>query len=1331
MDPAADVMQGVTIFAIAFWILIFLAIILKTKRVMREPGGNPKCGIGLIIVLLATIVCYIGTIGMHLSQQWLLLTGVLIALPMSLIGATIAVLGMIDKHNNPDIHTGARATTFSIIFTMLMWGGLVAGFVAKMLADRGVTSLRPTTSGEVVKVSAFNYQVTLPGKPYVQLRADRVNPVASFAMLRAQPSSHTIVIAEQLGWGMLDLDTYQEVVTTNLKSVAPDCKFGEVELRTVDGIEGRSFHAYATVTGHKLYYEYWIGEHNGFAFQIISWGSRKEVAAVTEIATTMYDAFAIIDRDKIVEFEGHEPFGEYRSEASGFELSLSPRWTKWPAAELSEDAAESEIGALLAQAGAIIVEPLFHPGLTPTRDELRAKLGLDAPWGDETFKALSDTVEEARFTESVQGIGTFDYVVRIVYAEDRSIMIAAWVMSELDNLKEELDAAVDTFALQDPLPPLDAGKLNYSCREFMAERVNTMGLDRHSADKLAEAIPYFAYAAATFPDPAYANNAFSTLSDLERYEDGLAMIADLPAAEDELERLSWQGWFQLNLERRSDAKATYASMFKKFPDYINIEDAGLYVDLLIENDAGDEALAFMKGYVAQDNSLDAYDALMDLCIDLDKSDHGLELLEAAMKEREDADTFRVQHARMLVVAGMPQKAIEVADAALKDTPKHASLLYYKASAEADLRWYRRAKATLEVAIEFAPDDPAIRSLYQSVSGALGTGDTALLRTNIDPVAIPAKLQQRFDDARVTSDEFGAGYDFRLNLYQFTVGEQLRVSQYRRARILARSGVDRFSAITHSFSGSSEHCGVNYVRVHDADGTLISEVDRQSMYVTNDTDEDSMVTDEQTVNIPVPGLRPGVTVEWCITTLDKGSSDELPFTKRFLSSGLPVHTEAVAIVGDLDRVQYHSDVALTELDGGQAWILEQPEPYVWEGRQPPLEDFNAFVAFGDAKANWATLVSDYRTRIAPKLLGCDQTRDLAAAQGDADPVAASLQWMRSNLTYKAIEFGVRGVIPNTPEGTLANRWGDCKDQAVLLRQLLLERGVACELALVANGERLFDELPSLDQFDHMIVYLPDRHGGQFLDPTDSGADPGDPVPRGLAGGKALVLSEDRQSLTPIPDAANPRHIRCRRTLTVLPEERLRVIDTVTLQGVDANYMRSYLRENEKQNHKRFLEGTVARYVEHATLEKWEIEGLDGEGELSLSLDVVVANHCHRVEEQLIVRPPGLWDKLYLEESARQRRTPFVIRPEVKMEVDVELRLPEGYVGQPPESAEQTGEFLTWKRQSEGNAESLTWRVQGTRKSGQYPAEQHAAFVKETNAVVGSIQQSIALRKAAGN
>ena len=126
----------------------------------------------------------------------------------------------------------------------------------------------------------------------------------------------------------------------------------------------------------------------------------------------------------------------------------------------------------------------------------------------------------------------------------------------------------------------------------------------------------------------------------------------------------------------------------------------------------------------------------------------------------------------------------------------------------------------------------------------------------------------------------------------------------------------------------------------------------------------------------------------------------------------------------------------------------------------------------------------------------QARDLIA--GLEEPRAkleALLGFARRKVRYVAVEVGIGGYLPSTPEEVLTRRWGDCKDKSLLLIDLLHEAGIEAYPALIlADDERRVDvEFPSPGQFNHLIVAVPSSavdygiedpvgDGYLFVDPT---------------------------------------------------------------------------------------------------------------------------------------------------------------------------------------------------------------------------------------------------------
>jgi len=153
------------------------------------------------------------------------------------------------------------------------------------------------------------------------------------------------------------------------------------------------------------------------------------------------------------------------------------------------------------------------------------------------------------------------------------------------------------------------------------------------------------------------------------------------------------------------------------------------------------------------------------------------------------------------------------------------------------------------------------------------------------------------------------------------------------------------------------------------------------------------------------------------------------------------------------------------------------------------------------------------------------------------LAALLGFAQREVRYVAVEVGIGGYRPSPPAETLGRRWGDCKDKAFLLIDLLAEAGIPAFPALIGVGgpEPLVPELASPFQFDHMIVAVAAdglgataadglSEGYLFVDPTDPAGSVGwlPPADRGRL---ALVVREGGSALvvTPAPTADQGLHL----------------------------------------------------------------------------------------------------------------------------------------------------------------------------------------------------------------
>jgi transglutaminase-like putative cysteine protease len=154
--------------------------------------------------------------------------------------------------------------------------------------------------------------------------------------------------------------------------------------------------------------------------------------------------------------------------------------------------------------------------------------------------------------------------------------------------------------------------------------------------------------------------------------------------------------------------------------------------------------------------------------------------------------------------------------------------------------------------------------------------------------------------------------------------------------------------------------------------------------------------------------------------------------------------------------------------------------VWEGDYVPVlyvSTYPDMIAVGRAYEEAAAPMARITGRI--QSLADEVTKGLAS---DAAKVKALDHWVAKNIRYVAIFLGHGGLIPHPADQVLANRYGDCKDHAVLMEALLAAVGIQSSTALVnSGGAYTLAGIGSIGPPNHAITYVPSLD--IYVDSTD--------------------------------------------------------------------------------------------------------------------------------------------------------------------------------------------------------------------------------------------------------
>ncbi|MCH2225364.1 MAG: transglutaminase-like domain-containing protein [Crocinitomicaceae bacterium] len=145
--------------------------------------------------------------------------------------------------------------------------------------------------------------------------------------------------------------------------------------------------------------------------------------------------------------------------------------------------------------------------------------------------------------------------------------------------------------------------------------------------------------------------------------------------------------------------------------------------------------------------------------------------------------------------------------------------------------------------------------------------------------------------------------------------------------------------------------------------------------------------------------------------------------------------------------------------------------------------------------------------------------LKAVSKDNLKVAESIfNWVQHNVEYIAYEDGFGGFVPRTPSSVLENRYGDCKDMALLTATLMKACDIECYIGWVGTRSKCYtySNCPTPVTDNHMITVFPLEDSLIFLDPTSSYSQFG--MPSGFIQGKEVMvrISPEEFLISTVPE-----------------------------------------------------------------------------------------------------------------------------------------------------------------------------------------------------------------------
>lgn len=205
---------------------------------------------------------------------------------------------------------------------------------------------------------------------------------------------------------------------------------------------------------------------------------------------------------------------------------------------------------------------------------------------------------------------------------------------------------------------------------------------------------------------------------------------------------------------------------------------------------------------------------------------------------------------------------------------------------------------------------------------------------------------------------------------------------------------------------------------------------------------------------------------------------------------------------------------------------------------------------------------------------DITKSLSTKQEKAEAI---FNWVQNNITYVAFEDGLGGFIPRSASSVCDKRYGDCKDMANLLYEMLNHIGIESYRTWIGTRDRPYSywEVPTPMVDNHMITTVIIENDTIFLDATDSYVPYG--MPSAFTQTKEALLGIDKDSfkVIKVPVQDMDKSVSEVNSIITIENNLVKVDETRFLTGYEkVEFISDYTYKKGDKTEEEYLNTTLA-------------------------------------------------------------------------------------------------------------------------------------------------------------
>ena len=821
---------------------------------------------------------------------------------------------------------------------------------------------------------------------------------------------------------------------------------------------------------------------------------------------------------------------------------------------------------------------------------------------------------------------------------------------------------------------------------------------------------------------------------LVAYQAAVAIRPDAGGPQQKIAEIYFQ------LEEYENARHAFVAFLALEPKNVNALNYAGYISEKL-NDYQSAAEHYEKVLTVSKDNLYALNHLGLAYKQLGRLDEAVTVLREALRidakcERSESENLHNYLGLIYLEQGKVGEAIAELRESIRLFPKAVWARQQLAALYEDRGRYYEAQLQYQELLEVAPDNLLAVTRLQALA-RLQTAPTGQ-GVNVSPV----DLLQVDADLRIANAPDAAAYPnadalilFNHFSHDVLPTGQSRYTTHQAVKLLTERGIEKYDDIAIPYQPRAQNIAVNIARTIAADGT----VHQPPQEAFNDVTppgllSQNLYSDTMWRVISMVGLTPGVCIEYQVTLEDKpenavGGETWITGGFNFQSTEVTLETSYALRIPSAWHLQWKQEnFGRRELPFSTRYDENGNVVYVWQhGETPALTveegmphvndiaprlHYSSIPSWNDVYQWYKQLAAERYTPDAQiEALTHQLTKDLMTK---ADKIRAIYHFVASRIRYVGIELGQSAYKPSPAAEVLQKQYGDCKDKTTLLITMLELVGIRAYPVLINPSpyEHTDTELPSLNQFSHMLAAIPNEEGGYiWLDATSQTCSYGN-LPYSVQGRKGFLIGEAQGEFVDIPIFPAETNRLISTTELWLSEEgsvqgKLH-IETHGQYDINARWTYQQVPPNQLQT---ILATELSQQFPGIEVEWHNISDLE---ELNVPVEIElgfqVPHYAVPLKNEnmamLLPMPIDEFAEYAALVAAPQRAYSLDLGYPTQLEKEIRIHLPAGWTAALPADIHQTTDFAELTRQYRHVEGTVTYRLTFTLKERLIPAAAYA-------------------------